>query len=659
MSIQAPQGILNIPNATLRVGKLVLDEIVGADTIMNTVARNTILLVDDTEYTANKNWALKLPNAWAGVFDIKTTGAGKYAEFNFYNEGASSNAQGYNLTFNDTTVELRYDGGSALVSGTVSTVVNTYRKVHLLFERNILSVTVDGTLIFTYTDTGGPRPRVYSTTAGGFLNFFTDGGAIDTLKIVNEKWISDGTSNIAYMGGNLGIGVAAPGSKLSVTGNAYVSSNLEVGTSDLFVDTVNSRVGIGTTTPARPLEIAGDGGTAIINLKRTDTGTGQGGLAFLNNLSNVVASVTASRSGTEGGELIFRTVPDDTTQTSDNPYLIPECMRIDKDGNVGIGTNAPGSLLHVKGDIIGRPISKTRTITKGTSLSGHIENFAFEPDENRILLNNNQGSVSSSRDYTANFITDVPTTIGTIIDLEINSSRTNSSASGVNHRTTLQFNSVDVLSTGNIYLPPNGGANQDSFQRNMKRTIILTTAGWVDYSLYPKISMPVTDDAIVFSTTNNNQQTSVGTDNPLTEIMRVTGNGRVGIGTDAPTATLDVKGSIRANTAVSSLPISLPPGAGMSNYVFGFPTFSAWTTIFSAPATSLFAFWIKIGQSDNTSSSGIFGIIPRHSYFDNTIYSYGHNTGYVRMSGGNFQAYYNQNSGGYGNVAYLTIMRIV
>jgi hypothetical protein len=110
-------------------------------------------------------------------------------------------------------------------------------------------------------------------------------------------------------------------------------------------------VGIGTTTPARPLEIAGGGGTAIINLKRTDIGPGQGGLAFLNNLSNVVASVTASRSGTEGGELIFRTVPDDTTQTSDNPYLIPECMRIDKDGNVGIGTTSPETKLDIRGRV--------------------------------------------------------------------------------------------------------------------------------------------------------------------------------------------------------------------------------------------------------------------------------------------------------------------
>ena len=228
MSIQAPQGILNIPNAILRVGKLSVDEVVGADTILNTVARNTILLVDDDTYDENKNWALKLPNAWAGEFECNTASAGNYSEFNFYNEGASSNAQGYNLTFNDTTVELRYDG-TLLTSGTIaSTVTGTgVKKVRLMFERTILSVTVDGVLVFTHDDTGGPRPRVYSTTAGGFLNFFTNGGAIKNLKIVNEKWMSDGTSNIAYVGGGeVAVGKALAFNRVSNVSQIKVDSNV-------------------------------------------------------------------------------------------------------------------------------------------------------------------------------------------------------------------------------------------------------------------------------------------------------------------------------------------------------------------------------------------------------------------------------------------------
>jgi hypothetical protein len=228
MSIQAPQGILNIPNAILRVGKLSVDEVVGADTILNTVARNTILLVDDEAYHENKNWSLKLPNAWAGEFECNTASAGNYSEFNFYNEGASSNAQGYNLTFNDTAVELRYDG-TLLKTGTLaSTITGTgVKKVRLMFERTILSVTVDGTLVFTHDDTGGPRPRVYSTTAGGFLNFFTDGGALKNLKIVNEKWMSDGTSNIAYVGGGeVAVGQALAFNRVSNVSQIKVDSNV-------------------------------------------------------------------------------------------------------------------------------------------------------------------------------------------------------------------------------------------------------------------------------------------------------------------------------------------------------------------------------------------------------------------------------------------------
>src|SRR6056300_57661 len=228
MSIQAPQGILNIPNAILRVGKLAVDEVVGADTILNTVARNTILLVDVEAYHENKNWSLKLPNAWAGEFECNTASAGNYSEFNFYNEGASSNVQGYNLTFNDTAVELRYDG-TLLKTGTLaSTITGTgVKKVRLMFERTILSVTVDGTLVFTHDDTIGPRPRVYSTTAGGFLNFFTDGGALKNLKIVNEKWMSDGTSNIAYVGGGeVAVGQALAFNRVSNVSQIKVDSNV-------------------------------------------------------------------------------------------------------------------------------------------------------------------------------------------------------------------------------------------------------------------------------------------------------------------------------------------------------------------------------------------------------------------------------------------------
>src|SRR6056300_565428 len=45
---------------------------------------------------------------------------------------------------------------------------------------------------------------------------------------------------------------------VNVNGNLSVTSNLEVGTANLFVDTVNSRVGVGTSIPTESLDVVGN-----------------------------------------------------------------------------------------------------------------------------------------------------------------------------------------------------------------------------------------------------------------------------------------------------------------------------------------------------------------------------------------------------------------
>jgi hypothetical protein len=329
------------------------------------------------------------------------------------------------------------------------------------------------------------------------------------------------------------------------------------------------------------------------------------------------------------------------TDASDNGTITfggfaNERLRITSDGKVGVGTDDPETNLHVKGNIIGRPISKTRTITKGTSLYGEVGTFTLADDENRILLNNNQGSVASSRDYTANFTTGVPTAIGTIIHLEINSSRTNNSASAVNHRTRIQFNSVDVLSTGNQYLPPSVPA----YQRNLKRTIILTTDGWVDYSVYPCVSKSVTDSAVIVSATNNSRKASVGVDNPLTEVMRVQINPfndpQVGINCVPDyDQTLDVNGRIRSRTGfiTGSINVTAPANGVRVNVI------DLDTTLFAEATVLWNAYDIGThfqtgGRSYTTFNGGIFVVTYRVDYESGMFFDLDGSTLRVRQNYG-------------------------
>src|SRR6056300_958885 len=219
MSIDSPTGILDIRNATLKVSKLEVTNATGFDTALNNIARNTILLVDSTEQTASNSWALKLPNAWVGEFEgYWASGATGDIDFNFYNS-TTSGTNGYTLTMDDTTIVVKYDGAT-LQTTTISSTLKTdaYRNVSILFERDTISVSIDGSRELYFKDST-LRSRVYDDEAGGYI---TVGGLDSTnrkfknLKVVNEKWISDGTSNIAYMGGNVGIGTTNPRATLDI-----------------------------------------------------------------------------------------------------------------------------------------------------------------------------------------------------------------------------------------------------------------------------------------------------------------------------------------------------------------------------------------------------------------------------------------------------------
>ena len=309
---------------------------------------------------------------------------------------------------------------------------------------------------FAHFERNSPAQYALKQTAAGPTYINTPAGAHIRFTV------NDGNAGAEKMritsAGKVGIGVSAPDATLHVEGNAYVSSNL----------TVSGNVLAGY--------LYGDG----------------------SNISGIPSTLQAITDSGPGANVTSNTVQFSNATT----------------GFVTTANVEVGGELTVSGSITGRGrfVPKTRTITHGTSLSGEVDTYTLESDENRIVLNNAQGTAASSRTYTANFNSGVPTEVGTIIYLEINSSRTASAAGGVNHKSEIQFNGTKVLSTGDNYISPNG-----SYSKTLKRVIILTSNGWEDIT-----------------------EIKHG-DNGNVDIP-----GNVGIGTTSPNATLDVNGSTRS-----------------------------------------------------------------------------------------------------------------
>ena len=165
------------------------------------------------------------------------------------------------------------------------------------------------------------------------------------------------------------IDAKAPLASPTFTGTVTADA-LTVDTNTLVVDATNNRVGIGTSTVNRALEIAGNnnGGAKANYIRITDTDTSatannqQGGIEFFTN--DVTAGISASMevlyagSG-GGGEITFNT-------NASSSGTLTEALRIDENQNVGIGTSSPTRALSVFGDTAG-VISITSNSTDGIS----------------------------------------------------------------------------------------------------------------------------------------------------------------------------------------------------------------------------------------------------------------------------------------------------
>lgn len=375
----------------------------------------------------------------------------------------------------------------------------------------------------TWSDTAQGTKMLFFTTLIGTSNAverarFTDAGRLGigtnapaALLHVNGTSQFDGalTANAAATFTN-GITISGPiGGSL-----AYLQIIENSGTnaiSGLFVDSYNNTPVNGGNlvgrraggTFAAPTAVSNDYALAVLS------GRGYGATGF-SPVGKGVISIRAAETwndGSNGTKIVFLT----TAIGSSNQT---ERLRLTDIGSLGIGTNAPAALLHVAGTAIVEgafTANSLASFTNGVVIGGTTSTNAL------LYLIANSGSANAEGVFGDNYNNVANTGFGFV---------------GRRARGTLA-SPTSVSNSDTLAFLSGRGYTGTTFSSPSKATLSLRASeNWNDGS---------NGTAMIFVTTANG-----GTNN--TEKMQLTGDGRLGIGTNSPAATLHVNGNAIIDT---------------------------------------------------------------------------------------------------------------
>jgi len=446
---------------------------------------------------------------------------------------------------------------------------------------------------------------------------------------------------------------------LADTLGTTATANVNFDSDGLFVDSVNNRVGIGTSSPTAKLDIAsgnlafsgtaqritGDFSTATQSNRVLFQTTTAGGGTSVGTIPNATGTNSAFNAfgGPDPGNASFAQLRagSDTSDvrltsgiTGTGTYYPmtfytggSERMRLDTSGNVGIGTSSPGVKLDVNGVIRSTGTSAILAISKrstGTgdawgiySQSGELNLYDYIAASSRLVIDTS-GNVGIGTSSPSSKLE---------VSGQINGSpiyiKSGGSTSTLFYDTALLLSQsgtgerLRIDSSGNVGIGTSSPAGKVSTERASG------SAGWA----YHVKTTGISNDSGIFMTASNNFEmvlrdsstnlsTITNNGNNLvlstggTERARIDSSGRLGIGTSSPSQKLEVFASANS-LQIESIVRNDQAGSGVA--AIGFNVSSS-------------------GAAETTSTKAGIGLVRSNAYGVGSLCFYNNGT----SSAGNF-----------------------
>lgn len=182
--------------------------------------------------------------------------------------------------------------------------------------------------------------------------------ATSNASAADAVWTLGSGNSATYLAGSVGMGTSTP----SATATAHVVNNDSTGNPTILAENKGNAAGNLHLTTNR----TSVGNAGIFRFKYYDSSLN------LVEAGTVAGTILNIAPGTRAGGLVFSTQSTAATVAS-------EKMRIDQDGNVGIGTTSPSAKLHVVGNA-----TFTGTVTGGNIQANYQDIAEWVPSDKNL-----------------------------------------------------------------------------------------------------------------------------------------------------------------------------------------------------------------------------------------------------------------------------------